>query len=476
MIVGCYCRVSTIEQAKEGYSIVEQQERTTKYCESMGWNIYNTYVDAGFSGASTDRPALQQMLSDIKFGRIQKVVVYKLDRLSRSQKDTLQLIEDEFLANNVDFVSMRENFDTSTPFGRAMIGILAVFAQLEREQIKERMEMGKDARAKLGKYMGGARIPFGYDYKNGKLMINDYEAMIVKEMFQMVLDGYTIRSIAKIFNEKGYRTRETIWRDRGISTILRSETYIGNIKYKKTYLKGIHDPIISVDDFEEVQRILKKRRDAHEKNLNKNPGKATSYLGGILICAHCGAHYSKNRQHTGSRKKKYIYDLYTCNSRYSRGKKEIVRDPNCKNKTWHESALNELVFDQIRQLALEEHKPQQNKMVVDESIKIINDRIKELNSQILKLMDLYKLDSIPFELLQDKIKDLDEQKKQLESQLASLRNENENKLSMQETIKLAKSFDEVLQNGTFEEVRHIITTLIEYIEIDGEDIAIHWNF
>lgn len=476
MIVGCYARVSTIEQAKEGYSIGEQQERLEKYCESMGWKIYNIYVDAGFSGASTDRPALQQMLLDIKFGRIQKVVVYRLDRLSRSQKDTLKLIEDDFLANNVDFVSMRENFDTSTPFGRAMIGILAVFAQLEREQIKERMEMGKDARAKLGKYMGGIHVPFGYDYEEGELKINDYEAMIIREMFRMVIEGHTVHSIIKTFNEKGYRTRETFWRDKTCRRMLSSEIYIGNIKYKQKWFKGNHDPIISIDDFEEVQRILDKRLDARKKQMGINPGKVNSYLGGILFCAHCGAHYTRNSQTCVSKGKKYTYHRYTCNSRYSHGRKELVHDPDCKNKTWREAELNELVFDQIKQLALEENHPKPDESKNENSIKILEDRIKELNSQILKLMDLYKLDSIPFELLQNKIKDIDEQKKQLEAQLLDLKNEDKKKLSMKETIKLARSFDEVLKNGSFDEIRHVITTLIEYIEIDGEDIAIHWNF
>ena len=121
----------------------------------MGWTVYKVYTDPGYSGASLNRPALQSLIKASQRHSFHKVVVYKLDRLSRSQRDTLTLLEEVFNANGVDFVSMNENFDTSTPFGRATIGILAVFAQLEREQIKERMVMGKDARAKSGKWMGG---------------------------------------------------------------------------------------------------------------------------------------------------------------------------------------------------------------------------------------------------------------------------------------------------------------------------------
>ena len=111
------------------------------------------------------------------------VVVYKLDRLSRSQKDTLTLIEDNFIKNKVEFVSINENFDTSTPFGRAMIGILSVFAQLEKDQITERFTMGRIGRAKNGLYHGGPTAPTGYDYVDGKLVINEYEAIQVSYNF-----------------------------------------------------------------------------------------------------------------------------------------------------------------------------------------------------------------------------------------------------------------------------------------------------
>lgn len=179
-----YVRVSTQEQATEGYSIDEQLSRLNGYCNSLGWIVVDSFVDGGYSGANTNRPALKRLISACNDHLADCVVVYKLDRLSRSQKDTLALIEDSFLANNVDFVSMTENFDTSTPFGRAMIGILSVFAQLEREQIKERMTMGKVGRAKSGLFHGGGYNPIGYDYVDGNLVVNEYEASKVS-VFQM---------------------------------------------------------------------------------------------------------------------------------------------------------------------------------------------------------------------------------------------------------------------------------------------------
>ena len=141
----CYVRVST-ENQLENYSIEEQTERLKAYCLAKDITVTKFYTDGGYSGGNTNRPALQQMLADIRKGGIDTVIVYKLDRLSRSQKDTLTLIEDSFLACHVDFISVSENFDTSTPFGRAMIGILSVFAQLEKDQITERFTMGRIGR------------------------------------------------------------------------------------------------------------------------------------------------------------------------------------------------------------------------------------------------------------------------------------------------------------------------------------------
>mgnify|MGYP000115545440 CR=1 FL=1 len=134
-----YLRVSTEAQADEGYSLAAQAEKLEAYCRMKGIDRFTQYVDGGFSGSNLSRPAVTQL---IRCGEVERVVVYKLDRLSRSQKDTLYLIEDVFAPHGVDFVSINENIDTGTPYGRAMIGILSAFAQLERENIFLRTRMG----------------------------------------------------------------------------------------------------------------------------------------------------------------------------------------------------------------------------------------------------------------------------------------------------------------------------------------------
>src|SRR5699024_10165145 len=169
MRVALYVRVSTKEQL-EGYSIDEQLDKLKAYTKAKDYTIIDTFIDGGHSGATIERPAIKDMINNIK--KYEAILVHRLNRLSRSQKDTLYLIEDVFMVNNVEFISLTESLDTSTPFGRAMIGILSAFAQLDREQIKEQLTIGRVARAKDGYYHGGDpnKAPTGYNYVKGELI------------------------------------------------------------------------------------------------------------------------------------------------------------------------------------------------------------------------------------------------------------------------------------------------------------------
>ena len=479
MLVGLYPRVSTQEQAKDGYSIGEQTERLQKYCEAMGWTVYKTYTDAGYSGGNTDRPALQEMIRDVKAGKLDKVVVYKLDRLSRSQLDTLYLIEKVFLANGCDFVSMNENFDTSTPFGRAMIGILAVFAQLEREQIKERMMMGKEARAKEGKFHGSNNIPFGYDYTNGELIPNEFEAVQIRKIFELAQNGLSPYSIAKKMTEHGYVRRDGIpWKDISVRRSLLSKYYIGYIHHHGEWISGIHDAIIDQSQFYDVQKIMKVRTEQHQKH-NRRAGKATTYLGGFLYCSKCGAKYTKN---TSCSKPKpdgsqYRYEFFGCNSRNKRGRTDLVKDKNCKNKNWKSDVLTDSVFAEIRKLALDpEYINEVNTIEVQDDSPLIEQEIVKIDEQLSRLMDLYTFGNMPVDVLQDKIHALNDKKIKLQNELEQLKMEQVDIMSKHDALKLVSSFEDVLAGGDFDAIRQVIAGLIERIEIDGDEFTIRWNF
>lgn len=473
MKVALYPRVSTTEQANEGYSIGEQIERLEKYCEAMNWTVYDVYTDPGYSGGDLNRPGLQTLIKDVKAGKIDKVVVYKLDRLSRSQKDTLYLIEDVFLANNTDFVSMSENFDTSSPFGIAMIGILSVFAQLERAQIKERMTMGREARAKKGLYSPGKNILTGYDYVDGLLQVNSYEKMIVNEVFDLFLAGTPVKTIAHILNEKGLNHRHGEWNDTTVKRHLSNRHYVGEVKYQKQWYKGVHTPIVEIGKFNKAQELLKYRRDSYHSS-----NKHSSYLGGMIWCKRCGARYHSKpttKRLDGSRDRKYF-----C---YSRSKRvaAMVTDPTCKNTIFLDTVLEEAVFNQIRKLALDpdyltEIREERGESG-DDKISLIQKEIAALSEQISGYMDLYALKKLSILEVDAKIDPLADRREKLEDELAALlEDEEESLLSAEDALEIVRSFDDILERGDFDEIRRTLEILIARIDIDGETLYINWNF
>lgn len=469
-----YIRVSTHEQAMEGYSVGEQTERLTKYADAMGWTVVKTFTDPGYTGADTHRPGLRELIRSVEAGHADKVVVYKLDRLSRSQKDTLFLIEDVFLENNTDFVSMSENFDTATPFGRAIIGILAVFAQLERETIKERMTMGREARAKNGYYTGGSRVLTGYDYIDGLLKVNDYEAMLVKQIFEMFNGGTPIKTIADLLNDRGLYHRATEWNDTTIRRILDNRHYIGEVKFAKKWYPGRQNPIVDRETFDKAQKILKTRADSYVgSNKHSVP------LTGFIFCGCCGGKYHRQcwkAKNDGTKAAQYM-----CYSRSKKSKKMIV-DPNCKNKVYKTYELEEIVFGEIRKLGtdpdyldkIREEISQERES--DESIQTIKKEIDSLTSQISKFMDLYSINKLTLQEVDDKITPLSEKRDKLETDLRILTKPAEDALSPEEIEELVDSFGDILDRGELDEIRLTLTTLIKKIVVTGDKVEIFWNF
>lgn len=472
MNVAIYARVSTEAQAKKESSIPEQVERCRKYCEALDWTVWNVYTDAGFSGANTDRPALKNLIADVSGGHIDKILVYKLDRLSRSQKDTLSLIEDSFLAHGVDFVSMSENFDTSTPFGRAMIGILSVFAQLERETIRERLMMGVEARAKKGKFHGSRYAPCGYDYIDGELIVNDFEKLIVQKIFSRYDDGLTPYEIACELNAEGLRSNDGQWHRNTVYKILQSRTYVGEIKRNEHWYPGLHEPIIDPELFSRVQERISS---ASEDAINRrNKTRQKSLLGGLLYCDCCGNKFVKNTRKSVKAGKTYAYDYYTCRSRFRKKERESLGLPPCDNISWKVSELDRIVLNEIEKLRLDpDHVPKRKKKP-DDPEAAIRKEIEKTESQTSRLLDLYSLGSIDKYDLADKINALNEKKASLLESLE--KNRAKKKITSEEASALVTSFHEVFVKGNIREISSIVSALIDRVVLSGHDVSIYWKF
>lgn len=464
MRVGLYPRVSGHEQ-EDNYSIPEQIDRMKMYCESRDWMVYKIYTDSGFTGSNMDRPGLQELIKDVESGKLDMVLVYKLDRLSRSQKDTLYLIEDVFDKHNVAFSSMTENFDTSTPFGKAILGVLAVFAQLEREKIKERTMMGKDSRAQEGKWHGSKWVPIGYDYTDGELIPNEYEVMQIKEIADLFLKGMPVRTIARTMTEKGYLHKYGEWDAKTLRRVLSNPVNIGLIKNRDKLYKGIHTPILDQQTFDAIQKLMEERR---EKYGTARPHK--SLLGGILYCKNCGGRYARQRWNSN-----YVYMCYS----RSKSMKKMIKDPTCKNKNYRMEVLEGAILGEIHKLAIDPNRIEEvreNRPVSDvtEKIKAINSEIAKIDTQISKMMDLYALGTIDLDVISDKVGSLNATKSALSKELESMNVPDEKDVMTNEQIQTIASL--MKDDLPLEDKRKIVQSLIYYIEIDEENIIIHWKF
>jgi site-specific DNA recombinase len=461
-----YIRVSTLEQAQEGYSVGEQRERLIAYCKAQDWLIADIYVDGGYTGSNLNRPGIQKLMSETE--KFDVVLVYKLDRLSRSQRDTLYLIEEIFRPNKVDFVSMQESFDTSSPFGKAMIGLLAVFAQLEREQIKERTWMGRVARAKTGLHHGGGNIPIGYDYEDGKLIVNPYEAEQVRKIYEWYLSGASLKAITDKLQDAGYTNKYSSYNSwSSVRNILENETYIGRLHFGDVVVDHAHEAIITEEQFNAAQILRGKRRE----QFGSHAFQSKHVLTGLLFCGHCGGRYYL--RNTGK------YSYYACYSR-TKQMKNMIKDPNCQNKIWRAQDLEPIIEEKILALLrnpkiakeLAAGKPKAAAPISKNTD--IERRIREIDRQIGKLMELYQQDDIPPELLGEKINRLYGEKTALENSIAPV--EETNAMPLDLVAELISNAAEMWDFADENQKRRILQSLISRIVLTDDQVDIEWAF
>ena len=306
-----YTRKSTDDGLDKEFNTLEaQREAGENYIRSQayqGWEIIPThYDDGGFSGGSLKRPALQQLLNDVEAGLIDMIVVYKIDRLTRSLVDFSKLVE-VFDANNCSFVSVTQNFNTYDSMGRLTLNVLLSFAQFEREVITERIRDKVSASKKKGMWMGGI-LPLGYDSYNKKLVINEDEAQIVRLAFEKYLVLRSEIAVAEWLNENGYTTmnkgNNSKFTHMRISKMLKNVLYVGKIPHKENIYDGQHEAIISQEIFDEVQNIKSKNRIGR---LAPSRFIEHSLLKGFTYCDCCQSAMVS----TKSNKKNKVYEYYT---------------------------------------------------------------------------------------------------------------------------------------------------------------------
>lgn len=318
--VAIYARVSTVMQA-DRYSLPMQKKDLVAYCQAiLGTNDYVIYEDAGFSGKNTDRPAYQQMMSEVRKGGFSHVLVWKLDRISRNLLDFAQMYS-ELKHLGVVFISRSESFDTSSAMGEAMLKIILVFAELERNMTIERVTATMISRATAGTW-NGSTVPYGYSYdkKSKEFSIDPRELEVCRLMLKEFKATKSIMETARRLNQSGYTTRKGAqWDPRGVKRILTSPfsygCYVYNVTSKGREIsnpeskwittEGHHEPLFTAQDGEEVENIINSPdRRLHTQTSRERPFRR------LIICGDCGAKMYPGgaKQYSGG----YSPALYKC--------------------------------------------------------------------------------------------------------------------------------------------------------------------
>lgn len=323
-----YTRKSTEEGLGQAFNTLDaQREAAEAYIKSQqheGWRcLPHRYDDGGFSGGTMDRPAFKKLIRDIQAGKIDCVVVYKVDRLSRSIVDFGRTME-EFEKHGCVFVSVTEQFNTKTPVGRMTLNLMATFAQYERELIAERTSDKMGAARRKGKWVGGMP-PLGYDVHpdGGRIVINAEEAEHVRGIFDLYLEKESLLEVVHELDGRGWRTKRwttkkgharggNAFEKNTISYLLTNPTYVGKVAFKGKVYDGEHDAIVEPGVWRRAQTLLRRnRRSGGRASRNKHG----ALLRGLLRCTACDVPMG----HTYTQKGERRYRYYTCQNKQKRG-------------------------------------------------------------------------------------------------------------------------------------------------------------
>jgi len=468
---GIYVRVSTEEQAQEGYSIRAQEEKLRDYARLKDWLVYKIYIDDGISGKNiTERPAINEMIEDIKSGKVENVLVFKLDRLTRSIVDLINLI-DIFNTHNCAFNSLTESIDTHSATGRMFIKILGIFAEFERENISERVRLGFERKVKEGYSLVTHNPSYGYDKKKDEKIqiVNEDEAVIVKEIFAMFLDRHmSYDKIARELNNRNIPTKNnSIWFGKTVKGLLTNCNYKGYVRYavddeKRNFeTKGLHEPIISEEMYEEVQELIK---NMSVKVYKKHP-KEENCFSGIAFCGMCGEKMINHGNYTKATTGEPIPVNYRCKNRvYNKCTASDARHTKVEEAflQYINGVADFDTLDEI-QIAIKQDIKNQNLELLS-NLKKQHEKLERKEKEIL---DKYVQGNIDFDGYIVVKNSLAKEKQEVSSLMAT----TEDFIDEEITIKkenIIKSLKENWEHLSKTEKRQFIINFVEKIEIVNE--------
>ncbi len=491
-LCGLYARVSTEMQANKRDSSIDTQVSqlksfiTYKSNNDDSWIIANIYAEKGKSGKNINRPELQALFADIKTGKVNTVICTKIDRISRSLLDFYKMVE-LFEKFNVEFISLDENFDTSTPMGKAALKITLVFAELEREQTSKRTKEKMAWRAEQGLWNGGQVL--GYDLKDRKLIANKRESKLVNTIFEKYIELGSALQVAIWLNKNGYRTKEYIAKrsnnKRGgkrftntmILKKLKSRVYLGEVELKGQTFKGQHESIIDRDLWERVNKLLEK-----QAPIRRNPKQARQHvfiLQSLLQCGWCHS-FMSTKYCTGGNGKLHFY--YHCTKNAHGG------DDACSMKYVPADKLEETVLQKIKSLSVDESLLNEiivraNESVGEELEELMNrkkdqeNKLTSIKEQIGNIVDALANNQIKNpKSISEKLSDLEEQRAQLERAIDTLQfeiDEKKRKVFNAEIMhKSLTQFSQIYDKATPQEIKDLLPYFVDHIIFIPQEIQI----
>ena len=323
IIAGLYPRVSTEDQSRFGHSLDEQEDRLKKLCEFKDYEIYKVYREEGVSAKNTNRPKFKEMIQDMRDCKINKIIVYKLDRLTRSIKDleTICSLLEEY---HCDLESVAEEINTGNANGKFFIRMLTILAQLEIERTSEITKFGLVGAARKGHISGSPPLGYTKRDKSKKLVINEIEADVVKRIFNMYLEGHSVCYICDTFNKENILNRN--WPTTTVDKILSNKLYIGVIEHGKRNKDNVlifEDVVPAIIDKTTFECVQKRK----EKNLKNYKRKRTYIFMQKILCPKCHKIMGGESSTSGTGDKHIYYKCNCCKKRISEKKieKELIK-------------------------------------------------------------------------------------------------------------------------------------------------------
>ena len=481
-----YVRCSTEEQqARAEYNTLDsQRDYISGYIRTVHpeWELAEWYEDPGYSGKDTNRPGLQSLLRDLERGKFDVVVVYKLDRITRSLADFFDL-DRVFIDHEVSFISVKEQFDTSSPMGRAMRNIALTFAELEREMVAERVKDKMLATVRRGRWPGGT-VPFGYDLGDGKLIPDPVEAPAVKLMFETYVQTKSLAVVRDKMNAmgippKGPKCRKPrdgflarTWNKQKVAYIVRNRTYLGVIHYDGIEVPETHEPLVDKDLFDRAQAIV-----AEGYRKPRLSADHDYFLTGKVLCGDCRCKLTPKSTNHPNRKKPFTpyYECYRL-SKY--------RGYPCKVRRVNAEVLERLFLQTIERLVWDRDlvAAAASQVGTDDTggkelraqEAATQERLAEIDGKVGRIIAAVE-DGLAGSSVQARLRELESQQVLLKGELADIRMRRrqieQDPVDVEEAMTLFARFSELFEHATAEEKEALADALLKSATVDENKVV-----